>query len=161
APGGGWTRSTPAGPNTPGWRRGRIATGAGSTRCTPRTSGAGWTAGARPARPATASRSTSASAGRTAPIAGTWRGPCPCGTGAGARQTPPRPDDPSGAARVLRTGRSELGADLDDAALSASARDAEHLAMLRALGWRSTIGAPLAARGRTLGVITFAMAESG
>jgi PAS domain S-box-containing protein len=78
-----------------------------------------------------------------------------------ARRYPPLPGDPLIPLRVLQTGRTELAADVDDAVLAASARDPEHLAMLRAQGCNSSIGAALAARGRILGVITFAMAESG
>ncbi len=77
------------------------------------------------------------------------------------RRYPPALGDPRGVTRVLRTGRSEVVPEVDDAALAASARDGEHLALLRSQGCTSTISAPLAARGRTLGVITFAMAESG
>ncbi len=78
-----------------------------------------------------------------------------------ARRYPPAMGDPRVATRVLRTGRSEIAARVDASALVESARDPEHLAMLRALGCISSISAALAARGRTLGVITFAMAESG
>ena len=78
-----------------------------------------------------------------------------------ARRYPLALGDPRVAVRVLQTGRSELGAEVDDAVLVALARDPEHLAMLRAQGCTSSISAALAARGRTLGVITFAMAESG
>jgi PAS domain S-box-containing protein len=78
-----------------------------------------------------------------------------------ARGYPPALGDPRIALRVLRTGRSELADDVLDEVLVASARDPEHLAMLRSQGCTSSISAALAARGRTLGVVTFAMAESG
>ena len=78
-----------------------------------------------------------------------------------ARRYPLALGDPRVAVRVLQTGRSEIGAEVDDAVLAALARDPEHLEMLRAQGCTSSISAALAARGRTLGVITFAMAESG
>ena len=78
-----------------------------------------------------------------------------------ARCYPPSLGDPGAARRVLQSGRTELAEVVDDAGLAASAVDAEHLAMLRAQRCGSTIVAPLAARGRTLGVISFAMAESG
>ncbi|MGH9310756.1 MAG: ATP-binding protein [Vicinamibacterales bacterium] len=58
-----------------------------------------------------------------------------------------------GVANVLRTGRSELYADITDEQMVASARDPEHLRILLALGLRSAIVAPLIARGRTLGVL--------
>ena len=78
-----------------------------------------------------------------------------------ARRYPPSLGDPRLPLRVLQTGRAELVAEVDDEALVASARDTEHLAMLRAQGCTSSIVAALGARGRTLGVVTFAMAESG
>ena len=69
--------------------------------------------------------------------------------------------DPRAASRVLQTGRAEVSPVIDDAALADFARNDDHLSMLRAQECHSSICAPLAARGRTLGVITFAMAESG
>jgi PAS domain S-box-containing protein len=78
-----------------------------------------------------------------------------------AKRYPPSLGDPRVPLRVLRTGCTELVTEIDDAILSASAVDAEHLAMLRLQACTSSISAPLAPRGRTLGVITFAMAESG
>jgi PAS domain S-box-containing protein len=78
-----------------------------------------------------------------------------------ARLYPPSLGDPGAASRVLQSGLTELAEVVDDEALVASAVDAGHLAMLRGQRCGSTIVAPLAARGRTLGVISFAMAESG
>jgi PAS domain S-box-containing protein len=78
-----------------------------------------------------------------------------------AGRYPPSLGDPRVSLRVLQTGQTELAEEVVDEILAASARDPEHLAMLRAQGCSSSIGAALAARGRTLGVITFAMAESG
>lgn len=77
------------------------------------------------------------------------------------RQHPPDMDAAFGPANVLRTGRAELYAQIDDALLSSAARDAEHLAQLRAVGMGSAIVAPLVARGGTLGVLTLVWAESG
>ena len=62
---------------------------------------------------------------------------------------------------VLRTGRSELIPEISDAMLTHVSRDQGHLEMLRELGLKSTLCVPLIARGRTLGAITFATAESG
>jgi PAS domain S-box-containing protein len=78
-----------------------------------------------------------------------------------ARRYPPALGDPQIAIRVLKTGRSELADEVPDEVLVAAARDPEHLAMLRSQGCTSSISAALAARGRTLGVVTFAMAQSG
>jgi signal transduction histidine kinase/DNA-binding NarL/FixJ family response regulator len=62
---------------------------------------------------------------------------------------------------VIRTGRPVIYPAIDDARLGTYARDAEHLALLRALGLRSIILAPLVARERVLGALTLAMADSG
>lgn len=74
------------------------------------------------------------------------------------------PSDPNasfGVPHVLRTGRSEIYPVIDDALLRASARDDEHLALLRAVGLRSGMIVPLLARGRVLGAISLVAAESG
>jgi len=73
---------------------------------------------------------------------------------------PPDPDAPIGVPNVLRTGRSELLAEIPDALLVAGARDEEHLRISRALGLRSAMVVPLLARGRTLGALTLVSAES-
>jgi PAS domain S-box-containing protein len=77
----------------------------------------------------------------------------------GARY-PPRADAPSGVPAVIRTGSTEVVADVTDAMLEAGAEDPEHLEIIRGLGLRAGIIAPLRARGRTLGAITFVIAES-
>jgi PAS domain S-box-containing protein len=66
-----------------------------------------------------------------------------------------------GLPEVLRSGRPELYQEIPDELLARSARNDEHLAVLRALGLRSAIIAPLIARGRILGAITLVHAESG
>jgi PAS domain S-box-containing protein len=62
---------------------------------------------------------------------------------------------------VIETGQPELIPEISDSMLADVARDEEHLKLLRALGLKSTLCVPLTARGRTLGAITFATAESG
>jgi PAS domain S-box-containing protein len=74
---------------------------------------------------------------------------------------PARPDRDEGTAKVLRTGRSELVTEVDDAWLDEMAPDARQLEILGGLELRSNILVPLVARGRTLGVLTLATAESG
>ncbi len=69
-------------------------------------------------------------------------------------------DDPSGAPAVARTGRSELYSHIPEELLEAGARDEEHLRLIRELKLRSALIVPLAARGRTLGVLTLIAAES-
>jgi PAS domain S-box-containing protein len=74
---------------------------------------------------------------------------------------PYEPDAPRGVPVVLRTGKSELYAEIPDELLVAAAKDEEHLRILRALGFRAVMVVPLSARGRTFGAITFVTAESG
>jgi len=56
---------------------------------------------------------------------------------------------------TARSGRALVQNQVDDAILGAIARDADHLELLRAIGIRSFISAPLGARGHTFGAITF------
>ena len=74
---------------------------------------------------------------------------------------PPEPEAPTGAPEVIRTGRSELYPEIDEALLRAGARDEEHLQIIRELQMSSAMVVPLRARDRTLGAITFIFAESG
>jgi GAF domain-containing protein len=62
---------------------------------------------------------------------------------------------------VIRTGTPSIFEEISDALLAETARDTDHLAILRALQLRSVIIVPLIARGRTLGAITLVAAESG
>ncbi|HEX9425593.1 MAG TPA: ATP-binding protein [Pyrinomonadaceae bacterium] len=62
--------------------------------------------------------------------------------------------------RTMRSGKLMFYPDISDALLVATAHDEEHLRILRALGSKSLAVAPLVARGRTLGAITFSLAES-
>jgi integral membrane sensor domain MASE1/anti-sigma regulatory factor (Ser/Thr protein kinase) len=76
------------------------------------------------------------------------------------RRYPIDPESPTGAPRVVRTGKSELYEEVTDELLRRSARDDEHLRLLRELGLVSGMVVPLSARGRTTGVVTFASAQS-
>jgi PAS domain S-box-containing protein len=76
------------------------------------------------------------------------------------RRWPPHLRDPRGAAAVVVSGKSELYPEIPDSLLSEVARDEEHLAMVRSLGFRSAMVVPLAARGRTFGAITFVASDS-
>jgi PAS domain S-box-containing protein len=78
-----------------------------------------------------------------------------------ADRYPIRADDPAGAARVLRTGEPELIPEIPDAVLEAVAQDAEHLRMLRGIGFRSLMTVPVIAEGRVLGALGFGTGESG
>jgi signal transduction histidine kinase len=68
---------------------------------------------------------------------------------------PPNLAGDTGLGRVLRTGEPMLISELTEELIASSARDAEHLASLQSLSLQSVIMAPLNARGRTLGVITW------
>nr|WP_275994389.1 PAS domain-containing protein [Argonema antarcticum] len=74
---------------------------------------------------------------------------------------PHDPNDRHGVANVLRSGKSELYTDIPDSLLVATARDAEHLAIMREIGFSSAMVVPMIARDRTLGAITFVSDESG
>lgn len=69
-------------------------------------------------------------------------------------------DPERGLGRVVRTGVSELFADITEEMVVGAARDDEHLRLLRQIGLRSVVLVPLRARGRTLGVMTLVNAES-
>ena len=76
------------------------------------------------------------------------------------RRYPPDPaTDP--VMQAIRTGEKVLIPRITDEMLTAGARDPEHLEVIRSLGLSSFLLLPMTARGRTLGAITFAMAESG
>ena len=77
------------------------------------------------------------------------------------RRYPPRPSDPHGVMKVLRTGEPEWVAMIPDSLLVESAQDEDHLRILRQLGLKSFICVPLRSRARTLGALTFVTAESG
>jgi PAS domain S-box-containing protein len=74
---------------------------------------------------------------------------------------PADPNATRGVPQVIRSGESELLADIPQAMLESSARDAEHLRMIRELQLKSAMVVPLRVRGRTLGALTFVYAESG
>jgi serine phosphatase RsbU (regulator of sigma subunit) len=74
---------------------------------------------------------------------------------------PPDQDAPTGVPQVIRTGRSELYPEIDEALLQAGAVDEEHLALIRELQMTSAMVVPLRARDHVLGAITFIFAESG
>ena len=74
---------------------------------------------------------------------------------------PPNPDDPQGLYEVLRTGRAEFYPDITDELLVQGARDEEHLAIMRQIGFCSAMIVPLKARDQILGVITFVNSDSG
>jgi serine phosphatase RsbU (regulator of sigma subunit) len=75
---------------------------------------------------------------------------------------PPDPRSPDHPLfRVMETGRPELIRKVPRDLLVSLARDDDHLRLLEQLGIRSAVIVPLVARGRPLGAITMAFAESG
>ena len=73
----------------------------------------------------------------------------------------PTPDNaPLGAPQVARTGKAELIPEITDAVLQSAVTDPEQLALLRGLGLRSSICAPLTHGGAAIGAITMVSAES-
>ena len=75
------------------------------------------------------------------------------------------PLDPTGqhpAVRVMQTGQPQWAPEMEEGCIAAATRDAEHRRVVEALGFRSYISVPLAARGRTLGALTLiATTDSG
>jgi PAS domain S-box-containing protein len=76
------------------------------------------------------------------------------------RRYPLDPESPVGSPRVIRTGEPDLMPEIPAAMLEAAAQDAEHLEILRELGFRSSMIVPLRAGGRVLGDIALIMAGS-
>lgn len=74
---------------------------------------------------------------------------------------PSSPDAPRGAYQVLRSGQSDLAADLSDDLLAAVAQDEEHLRLLRLLDFHSAMVVPLKVRDRVLGVVTWVTGSGG
>jgi PAS domain S-box-containing protein len=74
---------------------------------------------------------------------------------------PADPQSSVGLPHVLRTGKSELYAEIPDALLVAAAKDDAHLQLMRDIGFTSAMIVPLVAHGRVLGALSFIMAESG
>ena len=77
-----------------------------------------------------------------------------------ANAYPLNPQAPHGYPQVLRTGQSELLAQITDSVLHSFAQNEVHLSLLREVGFCSGITVPLIARGRILGAISLLTAES-
>lgn len=78
-----------------------------------------------------------------------------------SRRYPHNPHAMTGVAQVIRTGKSELYAEITDDWLVQAAQDADHLNLLRQIGFTSAMIVPLQIQNRTLGAISFVAAESG
>jgi PAS domain S-box-containing protein len=77
------------------------------------------------------------------------------------RRYPPDLDAPRGLGAILRGGPAELYAEIPEEMLVLSARDEEHLRIIREVGMRSAMAVPMRLGDETLGVITLVSAESG
>ena len=73
---------------------------------------------------------------------------------------PPGPETDQGLYQVLHSGKPQYYQEISETMLEASARDEQHLNILRSLGLYSAMILPLQARGHTLGAITLVWAES-
>jgi PAS domain S-box-containing protein len=76
------------------------------------------------------------------------------------RRRPPDLSAPTGVGHVITSGRAELVPEITDEMIAAI-DDPEVKGLVRELRLRSVMIVPLAARGRTLGAMTFVWAESG
>lgn len=76
------------------------------------------------------------------------------------RRYPADPTSPHGVHAVLRSGNSVLMSEIPPSLLAELAVDEEHLRLICELGLKSAMVVPLRARGKVLGVMTFASAES-
>jgi serine phosphatase RsbU (regulator of sigma subunit) len=74
---------------------------------------------------------------------------------------PTDPDAPTGPANVIRTGVTEVTPEITDELIEASVDDLELRQIVKDLGLRATITAPLQAHGRVFGSVMFVSAESG
>ena len=74
---------------------------------------------------------------------------------------PETPASPYGVHQVIRTNEPIMMSHIPESLIEASARDAEHLAILRALHLRSYMCVPLAVHGRAIGAMTFVSSDSG
>lgn len=77
------------------------------------------------------------------------------------KRYPPDYDGPTGVGHVIRTGQPEIYPDISDEMLVASARDENHLGIMRELRFRSALVVPMIARGRTLGALTLVSTGKG
>ena len=77
------------------------------------------------------------------------------------KRYPPDYNGPTGVGHVIRTGQPEIYPDISDEMLVASARDENHLGIMRELRFRSALVVPMIARGRTLGALTLVSTEKG
>ncbi|MES2962670.1 MAG: PAS domain-containing protein [Bdellovibrionota bacterium] len=66
---------------------------------------------------------------------------------------PPDPNAPAGPHHVVRTGKSELIAEVDDAMATLGARGPEHRRLIEELGFKSYLCSPIRRRGEIIGAL--------
>jgi PAS domain S-box-containing protein len=76
------------------------------------------------------------------------------------KRYPPNPNALTGAPQVIRSGKSELYAEIPAALLEAGAVDSEHLRLIQELRLESAMIVPLTGRDRILGALSFIYADS-
>lgn len=76
-----------------------------------------------------------------------------------SKRFPPDNDGQSGSSKVMKTGKPEYYPVINDAMLKASAKNEEHLLLLRSVGLSSAMILPLRADGETVGTLTLISAE--
>jgi PAS domain S-box-containing protein len=77
------------------------------------------------------------------------------------KRYPPDYTAGTGVGNVIRTGKPEVYAEISDEMLVATARDEEHLAIMRELQIKSALIVPMTARGHTLGALTLISTRKG
>ena len=77
------------------------------------------------------------------------------------KRYPPDYSGPTGVGHVIKTGQPEIYPEITDEMLVASARDADHLGIMRELRFKSALIVPMIARGRTLGALTLVSSAKG
>ena len=73
----------------------------------------------------------------------------------------PRPNEPHPLMEMIQSHAPVLMEEIDDTALGTIIQDERHREILNELGFRSYMAAPLIARGRLFGAVTFASAKPG
>ena len=73
---------------------------------------------------------------------------------------PVRTDAPTGAAQLLRDGRSQVVNDIPPEMLAAVAQDDAHLELIRSVGLQAGLSVPMTAGGRIIGALSLISAES-
>lgn len=76
------------------------------------------------------------------------------------KQGAPNLSDPHGVAKVIRTGEAEFYPEISPEMLTSDAYNKDEMALIKELGFRSVIIAPMTIDGKTIGALTFVATES-